>query len=105
LLSFILGATETTIRPDVAPDGIVAVIDVSLQEMMINAKPLSIATLPSWEVPNPVPEIVTWLPTDPVVAEIPLMTGGVDEAEVIETLSNVAVASAELVPLAVTRPK
>jgi len=46
-----------------------------LQELMVTWPPFSVTTLPLCVAPNPVPEMVTWLPTDPVVAERLVMTG------------------------------
>src|SRR5438034_7203893 len=40
LLSFMLGATDTTTGPEVAPVGMVTVIDVPLQEVAAIAEPL-----------------------------------------------------------------
>jgi len=82
-----LGATDTTIGPDVAPTGIVTVIDVLLQELIVTAMPLNSAALLPCEAPNPDPEIVTWLPTDPVVADRFVITGAGDAVELIDTLS------------------
>jgi hypothetical protein len=62
-----LGATETTIGPDVAPEGIVMMIDVAVQESIVTGAPFSVTRLVPWEVPNPDPEITTWLPIDAVV--------------------------------------
>jgi hypothetical protein len=59
LLSFMLGATDTTKGPEVAPDGMVMVMDVALQELIVTPAPFSSTTLPPWGVPNPVPEITT----------------------------------------------
>jgi hypothetical protein len=57
LPSFMLGPTETTNGPEVAPDGIVIVIDVALQELIVTGAPFSITTLLPCDAPNPVPEI------------------------------------------------
>ena len=59
LLSFMLGATDTAKGPEVAPDGIVMVMDVALQELMVTTAPFSITTLLPCKAPNPVPEITT----------------------------------------------
>jgi hypothetical protein len=93
------GATETTNGPEAAPTGIVMLIDVALQVLMVTAVPFSRTTLFPWEAPNPVPEINTGLPMDAVVAEMLLITGAGAEAELTETLSKTAVASAEALPL------
>jgi hypothetical protein len=91
LLSFILGATDTTRDPELAPDGIVTVIDVALQEFTVTAAPFSVtAPLPCVD-PNPLPVIVTGLPIAPVVADKPLMAGAALVEVPSDTLSKVAV--------------
>jgi hypothetical protein len=104
LLSFISGATDTTTGPVVAPTGIVMVIEVSLQLLTITGDPLSNTRLPPCTAPKPEPEITTWLPTGPVVADRPLMTGAGAAAELTDTLSNVAVPKPELFWLTTTKP-
>jgi hypothetical protein len=104
LLSFIPGATETSNAPDVAPAGIVVVIDVPLHVLIVTAAPFSNTALPPCGPPNPVPEITTWLPIDPVVAETPVMTGADAAAELTDTLSNVAVAKEAVVRLLTASP-
>jgi hypothetical protein len=61
LLLFMLGATETTKGPEVAPVGMVMVIDVPLQELMlmVNGAPFSVTMLLPCAAPKPVPEITT----------------------------------------------
>jgi hypothetical protein len=59
LLSFIPGATETSNAPDVAPAGMVIVMDVPLQLLIVTATPFSNTPLPPCGLPNPVPEITT----------------------------------------------
>jgi hypothetical protein len=75
LLSFMLGATDTAMYPETAPDGIVAVMEVSLQELIVIGASLSIAAPPPCVAPKPDPVMTTWLPIDPVVAESPVMEG------------------------------
>jgi len=104
LLLFMLGATETTSGPEVAPAGIVMVIEVLLQELMVTGAPFSVTRLLPCGEPNPVPEITTWLPTGPVVADTLLITGAGAAAEFTETLSKVAVASAEVLLLHTANP-
>jgi hypothetical protein len=104
LLSFIPGATDTSNGPDVAPAGIVIVIDVLLQLLIVTAEPFSKTVLLPCGLPNPLPEITTWLPTDPVVAETPLITGAGAAAELTDTLSNVAVAKEAVVRLLTASP-
>jgi hypothetical protein len=86
-----LGATETTMYPDVAPVGIVVVMDVPLHELIVTGTSFNNTTLLLCVVPNPEPEITTWLPIDPVVAETLVITGAGAAVELIDTLSNVAV--------------
>jgi hypothetical protein len=59
LLSFMLGATDTTNGPEVAPVGIVMVIDVALQAFIVTSAPFSSTTLLPCEAPNPTPVITT----------------------------------------------
>jgi hypothetical protein len=104
LLSSMLGATDTTRSPDVAPVGIVIVIDVLLQELIVTAEPLSSTTLLPCEAPNPVPEITTWLPTEPVVAETPVIAGAGLAVVLTDTLSNVSVYVFVVLPLLTASP-
>jgi hypothetical protein len=55
LLLFMVGATETAKGPEVAPDAIVRVIDVSLQELIVIGAPFSRTTLLPCVAPNPLP--------------------------------------------------
>ena len=96
LLLFMLGATETAKGPEVAPDGIVMVIDVSLQELIVTNTPFSSTALLPCDAPNPLPVITTGLPIDPVVLETLLMVGAGAPLVLRETLSRVAVSSAVL---------
>jgi hypothetical protein len=104
LLTFMPGATDTTNGPEVAPTGMVMLMDVALQVLMVTAAPFSSTALFPWVAPNPVPESTTWLPMDPVVAEILLITGAGAEVELTETLSKTAVAS-EVLPLFTAKPR
>jgi hypothetical protein len=79
-------------------------MDVALQELMVTPAPFSSTTLLPWEAPNPVPEITTGLPIDPEVAETLAMTGAGAEGVLSDTLSKVAVARAELLPLFTANP-
>ena len=54
-----LGATDTNSGPDVAPVGIVIVIDVALQELIVIGELFSVTKLPFCVAPNPVPVITT----------------------------------------------
>jgi hypothetical protein len=104
LLAFMLGATNTTKGPEVAPDGMVMVMDVALQDLIVTAVWFSSTTLLPCKSPNPVPPITTWLPITPFVAETLVITGAGAELELTETLSNVAVARAVVLPLVAANP-
>ena len=105
LLSFMLGATETSNSPEVAPEGIVTLIDVLLHELIIIGVAFRVTTLPACVAPKLEPVITTVLPIAPVVAETLLITGAGAADELTDTLSKVAVASVdELVPLDSTNP-
>src|SRR5713101_6306439 len=104
LLSFMLGAMETSKGPEVAPPGIVIVMDVPLQVLIVTPAPFSRTALPPCETPKPEPEITTWLPTEPVVAETAVITGAGAAAELTDTLSNVAVANEDVVRLLTASP-
>ena len=104
LLSFMLGATETSKGPEVAPTGMVMLSDVPLQVLTVTAAPFSNTALPPCGAPNPEPDITTWLPMDPVVAETAVITGAGAAAELTDTLSNVAVAKEEVVRLLTASP-
>jgi hypothetical protein len=99
-----LGATETTSMPDVAPEGIVRLIDVLLQELIIAGTALSVTTLPPCEAPKFAPVITIWLPTAPVVPETLVITGPAVADELTETLSKVAVVNEEVVELFTISP-
>jgi hypothetical protein len=87
LLLFMLGATETTIGPEVAPKGTVIVIELALQLFMVTGTPFSVTVLLPCEDPKAVPDINTWVPTDPDVGEMLLMNGEGLAAVLTETLS------------------
>jgi hypothetical protein len=55
-------ATDTSKGPELAPTGMVMLIDVPLQLLMVTAAPFSSTALPPCVAPKPVPEITTWLP-------------------------------------------
>jgi hypothetical protein len=99
-----LGAIETSNGPEVAAGGIVIVMDVALQVLMVVAAPFSRTALPPCKVPKPEPEIATWLPIEPVVADTVVMTGAGAAVELTETLSNVAVAKEDVVRLLTASP-
>src|SRR2546428_501718 len=85
-----LGAMVTSNGPEVAPTGIVMLIDVPLQVYTVTAAPFSNTALPPCKAPNPVPEITSSLPLDPAGAETEAMTRAGAAAEVSATLSHVA---------------
>jgi hypothetical protein len=87
LLLFMLGATETTSEPELAPAGIMTVMPVSLHEFTGTAAPLSSTWLLPCVAPNPLPEMTTWLPTGPFVGETLLITGPGAAVKFTETLS------------------
>ena len=91
LLSFMFGATETSRYPEVTPVGIVMTIDVLLQKLIVRRVLFKVTALLPWEAPKPEPEMTTWLPTEPVVAERPVMRGAGFEGVLRETESKVAV--------------
>ena len=71
---------------------------------MVTAAPFSSTALLPCVAPKPVPEITTWLPIDPVVAETPVMTGAGAAAVLSDTLSKLAVASEEVFRLLTANP-
>src|SRR5271169_5379468 len=87
LLLVMLGATVTTIGPEVAPDGMVMVMEVALQELTVTGVPLSATTLLPCVAPNAEPLMTTWVPTGPLAGEIPEMFGAGAAAVEMETLS------------------
>jgi hypothetical protein len=104
LLSFIPGATETTSGPEVAPLGIVMVMEVALHELIVTSTPFKRTTPLPGEAPKFDPLITTWLPIDPVVAETLVMTGAGFAVELIDTLSNVPVYKTPVLPLLTASP-
>src|SRR6266852_7398779 len=99
-----LGAMYTSKSPEVAPSGIVIVMDVPLQVLIVTAAPFSRIALLPCEAPKPEPEITTWLPIEPVVAETAVITGAGVAAELTDTPSNVAVAKEDVVRLLTASP-
>ena len=80
------------------------VMDEAPHEFTVTGAPLKVTTLLPCEAPKFVPEITTCVPTGPVVGEMLEMLGAGAETVEIETLSNVAVASSELLSLLTARP-
>jgi hypothetical protein len=99
-----VGATRTARGPDVAPVGIVAVTEVALQAVTGATTPFSITALLPCVAPNPDPEITTEVPTGPPVVDSAVMAGVAALGVFTDTLSNVAVARAELLELFATNP-
>jgi hypothetical protein len=59
LLSFILGATDTSNGPEVAPAGIVAMIEVLVHILTVMGTFLIVTKLPPCDAPKPVPLMAT----------------------------------------------
>jgi hypothetical protein len=59
LLSFVVGATETTKDPELAPEGIVTVIELLLHELTDRGTPFNVTTLLPCELPKPEPDSIT----------------------------------------------
>jgi len=70
-----LGATDTTRGPDVAPAGMVIRIDVPLHELIVTGASFNSTMLFPCDDPKPLPDTDTWLPAGPVVAESPVIIG------------------------------
>jgi hypothetical protein len=85
LLSFMLGATDTTKYPDVAPAGMLVVTDVSLHEMIVIGAAFNITALLPCVAPKPEPVIITWFPGAPVVADTAVIAGLGAAVEVTDT--------------------
>ena len=98
------GATVTSNGPVVAPEGMVAVMEVLLHELIVRAVPLSVAVLLPCDTPKFDPKITTLEPTVPVVLERLAITGAGTEGVLIDTLSNVTVASVEVLRLVAAKP-
>ena len=92
LLLFMLGATETTNEPDVAPEGTVMVIELALQLFTVTGAPFNVTVLLPCEDPKVEPDISTCVPTGPSVGEMLLTKGDGLFVALTETLSKVAVA-------------
>jgi hypothetical protein len=80
------------------------VIDPVLQLLIVTAAPLNKTALPPCVAPNPEPEITTWLPIAPVVAETAVITGAGAAAEFTDTLSKIPVAKEVPVRLLTAKP-
>ena len=92
--------TVTTRLPVVAPAGTVAAIDVALQLVIVAWVPLNVNVLVPWVSPKFVPVMVTEAPTAPEVGDKLTIEGSVPwELKITATLSKVAAAAAEGVPL------
>jgi hypothetical protein len=104
LLSFIVGATDTTRRPLLAPVGIVSVMDVPLHELIVTGASFKYTRLFPWEEPKPFPVSTTWLPMGPVEADTFVITGTGRAAELMDILSKFAVAKLVVEPLETASP-
>jgi hypothetical protein len=58
--------TVTTTGPVVAPSGTGTTISVSDQDLGTEIEPVNVTVLDPWLAPNPVPRIVTSVPTGPL---------------------------------------
>jgi hypothetical protein len=104
LLLFMLGATDTTNDPDVAAEGIVMAMELVLQLLTVVGDPFSVTVLLPCEAPNAEPSISTWVPMGPSVGEMLLMNGEGLAAVLTETLSKVAVAKVDVLPVYTPSP-
>jgi hypothetical protein len=82
----------------------VMVMDVAFHELMVTGVPFRDTALVPRVAPKPVPVMTTWVPTGPVVGEMPEMFGAGAAAEEMETLSKVAVAREVLVSALTAKP-
>ena len=98
------GATDTTIKPEDAPTGIVTVIAEALHELTVTGVAFSNTTLLPWAEPKFDPLIATRLPTEPVVADTLVMIGAGEFVELTDTLSKVAVAKLAMLSLLTANP-
>jgi len=78
--------TVTTTLPVVVPVATVAVILVAVQPVTVAVVPLNLMVLIPWGLPNPLPAIVTELPTAPVLGVRLVMLGVANAAT--ETSKN-----------------
>ena len=79
-------------------------MELAFHEFTVSAVPFKKTTLPFCAAPKPLPEITTWLPILPVVAETLASTGTDPAPKLTDTLSTVAVANAEFVALPMATP-
>jgi len=97
--------TVTTTLPDVAARGAGTTIVVVLQLVGVAAIPLNVTVFEPCVDPKFAPEIVTDVPGTPLLGDVLVMDGaGIWTANVLETLSNVAVPSEVVFPLSTPRP-
>lgn len=96
LLLFMVGPRSTVRGPDVAPLGMVAVIEFGLQEFTVITLSFKTTRLFPWEAPKPDPNTDMSYPGSPDAGQMLLMAGGEDAAEETETLSIVAVTRVQL---------
>jgi hypothetical protein len=79
-------------------------IDVVLQELIVTSASFKRTTPLPCDAPKFEPLITTWLPTDAVVAETPVITGAGLAVELTDTLSNVPVNKLLVLPLLIPSP-
>ena len=104
LLSFMLGATETTNGPEVAPAGMVMLMDASAPGVdghRSSVQQHDAASLGRAKI-QAIDRDLT--PDGSGVAETLVITGAGAAVEFTETLSNVAVVKAVVLPLFTARP-
>ena len=75
LLATPLTVTTTFPAPVLVPVGTGATIEVALQLLGVAVVPLKVSVLDPWLAPKLVPEIVTTVPTAPVVGDKPVIVG------------------------------
>jgi hypothetical protein len=98
--------TVTTTFPVIAPAGTVAKMVVELQSVGVAVTPLNVTTLEPCIDPKFSPVMMTEPPMTPEIGDRDVIAGADDEpeAELTDTLSNVAVPKVVLLPLATTKP-
>jgi hypothetical protein len=85
--------TVTTTLPVVAPAGTGATMLVADQLVGVAVMPLNFTVLPPWVAPNPVPVIVTGVPTGPMVGPRLVSVGGVPAGTATETSAEFGLVS------------
>jgi hypothetical protein len=85
--------TVTTTLPVAAPAGTGATMLVADQLVGVAVVPLNFTVLPPWVAPNPVPVIVTGVPTGPTVGPRLVSVGGVPAGTATETSAEFGLVS------------